>query len=148
MALVRGRLEVSIFGCRFLPRKLLGSWRHFLSVLRSGFLFSSRLCFHSIRTVKAGTCSVHLLVRHRAIDIGVMDNSIVHARHSGVITERISFPSAAPIAVPVVAIAVINPSVITDSRPPVPLVKRVNAIVPAPPGRGPKHSHCRRSHPD
>src|SRR5206468_1056980 len=83
-----------------------------------------------------------------AIDIGVMDDSIVHARHSGVITERVSFPSAAPIAVPVVAIAVINASVKTDSRPPVPLVKRVNAIVPAPPGRGPKHTHCRRSDPD
>src|SRR5437763_13465519 len=77
-----------------------------------------------------------------------MDDSVVAAGHSGVIPARVSFPSAAPAAVPVVAIAVVNAAVITDSRPPVTLVKRVNAVVPAPPGRRPKHTNRRRSDPD
>src|SRR5206468_1635816 len=120
--------------------QLLGGWRHFLNVRRSGFLCRALLRIHSIRTVKAGAVNVHLFV-HRVIDVGVMDNVGIHACHSGVVLEGVSAPSSAPVAVSGVAITIINASIKTDSWPPVPLVKRVCAVVPAPPGRGPKQTH-------
>src|SRR4029450_13216209 len=83
----------------------------------------------------------------RLIDIGVMDNIRIHARHSGVVLEGGSTPSAAPVAVSSVAVAVVNASIKTDSRSPVTLVKHVRAGVPAPPRRGPKQTHSRRCNP-
>src|SRR4029077_1777530 len=99
MAVIHRRLEIAILACRLLPRKLLGSWRHFLSVLRSGSLFGSRLRFHPIRTVKARTAGVRLSAHDRAVDKSVMHDGGIHACHSGVITKHVSFPSAAPVAV-------------------------------------------------
>src|SRR5439155_21508267 len=92
---------------RLLTRELLGGWWHFLSVRRSGFLCRGLLRIHSIRTVKAGAASGHLFV-HRVIDVGVMDNVGIHARHSGVVLEGVSTPSSAPVAVSGVAISIIN----------------------------------------
>src|SRR6266478_4286370 len=146
MALVHRSLELVILTCRLLSRKLLGGWRYFLGVPRSGFLFRSRLRFYPIRTVKARAGSVHLLV-HRAIDIGVMNDAGVHVRHGGVVTERVSFPVAAPVAVSGVAIAVVNAAVKTDSRTPVALIKSINTVAPSPPRRGPKQTYCRRGNP-
>src|SRR4029453_2046092 len=144
MALIHGRLEIVIFTCRFLSCELLGGWRHFLSVRRSGLLFRSRLRFDAIRPVEAGMASVHLFFYHRAIDVGVVNDGSVHARHGGVITERVSFPSAAPVTIAGVAVAVVDASVKTDSRTPVALIKSINAVVPAPPGRRPKKTDRRR----
>jgi len=147
MALVHRRLEILILTCRFLTRKLLGGRPCFLSVCRSGLLFGSRFCLYSIGTVKARTVSVNLSV-HRVIDVGVMDNIRIHARHSGVVLEGVSTPSSTPVAVSGVAITVINASVKTDMRPPITLVKYVSAVVPTPPWRCPKQTHCWRSDPD
>src|SRR5438128_8431728 len=108
MTLVHRRLEIPIFACRLLPCKLLGSWRNFLGVRRSGLLFRIRLCFHPIGPVKAGMAAVHLFIHHRAVDVGVMNDGGVHTRHSGVVLESVSAPSSAPVAVSVVAITVIN----------------------------------------
>src|SRR5438876_5000081 len=141
MTLVHRRLEIPILACRLLPRKLLRGWRHFLGVRRSGLLFRIRLCFHPIGPVKAGMAAVHLFIHHRAVDVGVMDDGGVHTRYSGVVAEGVSFPSAAPVAISVVAITAINASIKTDSRSPVTLVQHVCAVAPAPPGRGPKHTH-------
>src|SRR4029077_6667383 len=99
--------------CCFLSCELLGGRRH--PLLRGGFLFRSRLRFDAVRTVKARAGSVHLLV-HRAINISVMNDAGIHMRHSGVVTERVSFPAAAPVAVSGVAIAVVDAAVKTDSR--------------------------------
>src|SRR5437667_401323 len=128
--------------------ELVRSRRHFPGVLRSGFLFRSRLRFHAVRTVEAGMTSVRLFVHHRLIDVRVMNDVGVHARHGGVVTEGVSFPAAAPVTVSEVAIAVVNAAVKTDSRTPVTLVKHVNAVVPAPPGRRPKQTYCGRRDPD
>src|SRR6266404_3036556 len=144
MALIHRSLEAVILACRFLPRELLGGRRHLL--LRSGFLFRSRLRFYPVRTVKAGAGGVHLLV-HRAIDIGVMNHAGVHVRHGGVVTEAVSFPSAAPVAVSGIAIAVVNAAVKTDSRAPVAVIKSIKTVAPAPPGRGPKQTYYRRRNP-
>src|SRR5205085_11422350 len=116
MALVHRCVEIAILACRFPPCELLGSWRHFPSVLRSGFLFRSRLRFHPIRPVKAGTPTVHLLIHHRAVDKGAMNHSRIHTRHRRGITEHVSFPSAAPVTIAAVAKAIANASVKTDSR--------------------------------
>src|SRR6266436_6946626 len=134
MALIHRSLEIVILTCRLLPCKLFGGWRHFLGVPRSGFLFRSRLRFYPIRTVKARAGSVHLFV-HRAIDISVMNDAGVHVRHGGIVTERVSFPAAAPVTVSGVAKAVVNAAVKTDSRTPVALIKSINTVAPAPPGR-------------
>src|SRR5437762_11510226 len=134
MALVHRRLEIPILARRLLPCNLLGCWRHFPSVRRCGLLFRSRLRFHPIGTVKAGTVIGHLFIHHRAIDVGVMDDGGIHARHSGVITKRIPFPSAAPVTVSEIAMAIVNASVKTDGRAPVSLIKRVSAAAKAPPG--------------
>src|SRR4029077_20333730 len=63
------------------------------------------------------------------------------------VLEVVSTPSSAPVAVSGVAITVINASVKTDMGSPVTLVKRVRAVVPTPPSRGPKQPHSRRSDP-
>src|ERR1043165_6257352 len=117
-----------------------GARRPVLTFRRSGFLLRSRLCLHSIRTIKAGTVSGHV-VSHRLVDVGVMDNVGIHARHRRVVLEVVSLPSSAPVAVAVVAVAVVNAPVKTDSWSPVTLVKRVYTVVPAPPGRCPKYTH-------
>ena len=121
---------------------------HFLSVCHRRFLFCVRLRLYSaISTVKAGTVSVHVL-GERIIDVGVIDNGLIHARHSGVVLEVVSTPSSAPVAVSGVAITVINASIKADMRSPVTLVKRVCAVVPAPPSRCPKQTDLRWSDPD
>ena len=148
MALVHRCVEIAILACRLPPCELLGSWRHFPSVLRSGFLFRSRLRFHPIRPVKAGTATVHLFIHHRAVDKGVMNDSRIHTRHRGVITEHVSFPSAAPVAIAEVAVTVVNAAVKTDSRAPVAFIKHVSAVVEAPPRGCPKQTHCWWSHPN
>src|SRR5215469_4861405 len=132
MALIFRRLEIVILACRVLSRELFGGWPHFLNVLRSGFLFSGRLRFYSVWTVKAGVVNVHFFV-HRAIDKGVVNDGGVHMRHSGVVKERVSPPVAAPVAGTEVAKAVVDAAVKADSRTPVARIKRVNAIVPSPP---------------
>src|SRR5260370_19793047 len=115
MAFIHRSLEIVILACRLLPRKLFGGWRHFLGVPRSGFLFRSRLRFDAVRTVKARAGSVHLFV-HRAIDIGVMNDICVHARHGGVLTERVSLPPAPPLTRSGVAEAVVNSTVNTATQ--------------------------------
>src|SRR5207244_13184565 len=137
---------ILILACRLLTRKLLRSWRHFLIVRRSGFLCRALLRIHSIRTVKAGAVNIHLIV-HRVIDVGVMDNVRIHTRHSGVVLEAVSTPSAAPVAVSGVAITVINASIKTDPRSPITLVKHVSAVVPAPPCWSPKQTDGWRTNP-
>src|ERR1700730_6659522 len=124
-------MKIRILGCCLLSRQLLRGWRHFLGVFRSGFLLSSRLGFHSIGTVEAGMAAIHLLVYHVSINVGVVNEGLVHVRHSGVVTKRVSFPSAAPIAVSPIAMAVVNSAVKTDHRPPIDSVKDVSAIVPS-----------------
>lgn len=146
MSLVHRRPEILILACRLLTRKLLRSWPHFLSVRRSGFLFGIRFCLYSIGTVKARTVGVHIL-GERIVDVGVMDNRLIHTCHSGVVLEVVATPSSAPVAVSGVAITVINASVKTDMRSPVTLVKCVSAVVPTPPRRCPKQTHSGRWHP-
>src|SRR4029077_10992640 len=146
IALVHRRAEILILARGLLTRQLLGGWRNFLCVRRSGFLCRGLLRVHSIRTVKAGAVSGQLII-HGVIDVGVMDNVRIYARHSGVVLEVVSTPSAAPVAISGVAITVINASIKTDSRSPVTSVKHVSAVVPAPPWRSPKYAHCRRCNP-
>src|SRR4029077_13950872 len=117
------------------------------SIRRGSFLFGSRLCLYSIGTVKGRTVSINILLE-RIIDVGVVDNSLIHARHSGVVLEVVSTPSTTPVAVSGVAIPVINAAVKTDMRSPVTLVKGISAVVPAPPSRGPKQTDSRRRNPD
>ena len=146
--MVLRRLKIGILACCLLPRKLLGRGRHFLSVGRSGFLFRSRLRFHSIRSVEAGMAAVHFFVHHGAIDVGVVNDVRIHAGHSGVVAEGVSFPTAAPVAISPIAVTVVDSAVKADSRAPVALIKRVNAIIPAPPRRSPEQTHCWRSDPN
>ena len=135
------RVQIGILACCLLSRELLGGWRHFFGVCRSSFLFSSLLGFHTVRTVKRGATVVHLFAHHVAIDVGVVNDGLIHVRNSGVVTESVSFPSAAPVTIAPVAMAVVYASVITDSRSPIAVVEDVRAIVPAPPRRGPKQTH-------
>ena len=146
MALVHRRPEILILACRLLTRKLLGGWPHFLSVRAAAFCSAFGSAFIPFGTVKARTVGVHIL-GERIIDVGVMDNRLIHTCHSGVVLEVVSTPSSAPVAVSGVAITVINASVKTDMRSPVTLVKGVSAVVPAPPRRCPKQTHSGRWHP-
>src|SRR5215469_17009176 len=85
IALVHRRLEILILGCRLLTLKLLRSWPFFLSICRRSSLFCSRFCLYpTISTVKARTVSVHIL-GERIIDVGIMDNGLIHMCHSGVV---------------------------------------------------------------
>src|SRR5204863_6778180 len=120
--------------------KLLGRWPHFLSVRCSGFLRRGLLRIHSIRTVKTGPVSGHV-VSHRLIDVGVMDNVRIHTSHTGVVLEGVSAPSSAPMAVSGIAVTVVDASIKTYGWSPIALVKCVCAVVPAPPRRRPKQTH-------
>ena len=136
--LARRSEEVFVFGCRLLATQLFRRGADFVGVGHRLSLFCVRLRLYSaISTVKARTVSVHVL-GERIVDVGVVDHGLIHARHSGVVLEVVSLPSTAPVAVSGVAITVINASVKTDMGSPVTLVKRVRAVVPAPPSRCPK----------
>src|SRR4029077_8543969 len=127
--------------------QLLRRWPNFVGVRHRLSLFCVRLGLYStISTVKACAVSVHIPGK-RIIDVGVMDNGLVHTRHSGVVLEVVSTPASAPVAVSGVAETVIDASIKTDGRSPVTLVKSVNAVIPAPPRRCPKQTHSRRRHP-
>ena len=132
MALVHRRAEILILACQLLTFELLRRWPLFLGVRHRRSLFCIRLRLYPIiSTVKARTVSVHILAE-RIIDVGVVDNGLIHMRHSGVVLEGVSTPSSAPVPVSGVAITVINASVKTDRRSPVTLVKRVRAVVSNP----------------
>src|SRR5947207_15011879 len=146
VALVVLRLKIGILLCCVLSLELLRSWPHFLSVGRSSFLLGSLVRFDSVGAVETGTVLSHLLI-YITIDVGVVNDALVHVRHIGVVTEIVSNPAPAPVTVAGVAIAVINSSVKTDMRSPVTLVKYVSTIVPAPPCRCPKQTDTWRSNP-
>ena len=147
MTFVRRSEEVFVFGCRLLATQLFRRGADFVGVGHRLSLFCVRLRLYSaISTVKARTVSVNILLE-RVIDVGVMDDSFIHVRHSGVVLEVVSLPSTAPVAVSGVAITVINASVKTDMGSPVTLVKCISAVVPTPPSRCPKQTHSRRSNP-
>jgi len=57
--------------------------------------------YSAVATVKARSAGVHIL-GEVVIDVGVVDHGLIHARHSGVVLEVVSIPSAAPVAVSVV----------------------------------------------
>ena len=139
-------MKSGVLLCCLLSLELLGSRRHFFGVCRRRSLFCIRFCFNPIWAVKARTVSVHILGK-RVIDIGVVNDGLVHVRYSGVVLEVVSIPSSAPIAISGVAVTVINAAVKTDMRSPVTLVKDIRAVVPAPPCRGPKQTDGRRSNP-
>src|SRR4029077_13369772 len=61
--------------------------------------------------------------------------------------ERLHLRPPPPARAPGQAKTKVDPAVKTDSRPPVTLIKRVRAVVPAPPRRGPKQTYCRRCNP-
>src|SRR3982750_2108262 len=100
-------MKSGVLLCYLLSLELLGGRRHFLGVCRGSFLFRSRLRFHSIWTVKAGAVSVHILLEG-FIDVGVVNDGFVHVGHSGVVSEVVSIPSPAPIAISGVAITVVD----------------------------------------
>ena len=140
MALVHRRAEILILACQLLTFELLRRWPLFLGVRHRRSLFCIRLRLYPIiSTVKARTVSVHILAE-RIIDVGVVDNRLIHMRYSSVVLEGVATPSAAPVTVSGVAITVINASVKTDRRSPVTLVKRVSTVSPTPPSRGPKQT--------
>src|SRR5262249_959266 len=143
MALAHRSLEIVILACRLLTLELLRSWTDFLSVRSRGLLCRGLLRIHTIGTVEAGAVSIHI-PGERVIDVGVVDDVGIHARHSGVVLEGVSAPAPAPVAVSGVAKTVINAAVKTDSRPPVTLIKHVCAVAPAPPRRCPKQTYSRR----
>src|SRR3982750_2300976 len=102
-------MKIGVLLCYLLSLELLGGRRHFLGVCRGSFLFSSRLRFHSVWTVKAGAVSVHILLEG-IIDIGVVNDAFVDVRHSGVVREVVSFPSPAPMPISGVAITDFKPA--------------------------------------
>src|SRR5215469_5219165 len=148
MAVVIRRLKLRILACRFLTRNLLGCRRHFRCALCGSLLFCSRLGFHAVRTIKTGLSAVHLVVRYGAIDVGVMNDGSVHTRDGGVVMKRVSYPVAAPVSIPPIAMTVVNAAVETYSRPPIARVKNVSAVVPSPPGGGPQQANARRCDPN
>src|SRR4051794_30397812 len=98
-------MKTGVLLCYLLSLELLGRRRHFLGICRGSFLFRSRLRFHSIWTVKAGTVNVHILFEG-VIDVGVVNDGLVDVRHSGVVRESVSVPASAPIAISGIAITV------------------------------------------
>src|SRR4029077_8442114 len=125
--------------------ELLRGRRHFL--FRGGFLLGICLRFYSIGTVKAGMTAVHLFVHHIAINVGVVNDGLVHVGYGGVVPEPVPRPVAAPVAVSPVAVTIINSAIKTDRRSPVAFIEHVSAIIPAPPRRSPKHTDGWRSDP-
>src|SRR5882762_1057939 len=117
VALVVLRLKIGILLCCVLSLELLRSWPHFLSVGRGSFLLGSLVRFDSVGAVETGTVLIHLLI-YITIDVGVVNDVLIHVRHIGVVTEIVSNPAPPPVTVAGVAIAVINSSVKPDMRSP------------------------------
>src|SRR4029434_1312303 len=102
-ALVCGSAEILILTCQLLTFELLRRWPLFLGVRHRRSLFCIRLSLYPIiSTVKARTVSDHIL-GERIINVGVVDNRLINMRHSSVVLDRLSPPSAAPVTVSGVA---------------------------------------------
>ena len=97
------------------------------------------------RAVKAGAAAGAL--DDLFVDVGVVNHICVHPGHGPVIAERIADPSSAVVALPPVAVAVIDPAVEPDGRAPVAFVEEVIAPVVAPVSGGPQESDARRKNP-
>ena len=76
-----------------------------------------------------------------------MNHSCVHPGYGPVIAERIADPSSAVVAVPPVAVAVIDSAVESDGRSPVAVVEEVIAAVVGPVSWRPQESDARRKDP-
>ena len=104
------------------------------------------LGFRTARAVEARpTASV---AQNRLVGVGGRDDRSVYPVRGGVVEERVARPSAAIVAVSRIAVAVINPTVETDARAPVAIVKVIVAAPVAPVAGRPEESDTRRKDPD
>ena len=139
------RMQGRIF-LRCLDAGALGlGWRDVLRL--SGGLF---LCGGpGLRATRAVIASAAAGVGHDlVVGIGVVNHGGVHPGHGRVIAEGIAGPFAPIIAASSVAVAVINPAVKPNRRPPVSLVEIVTAATIAPVAGRPEKPDARRSDPD
>src|SRR5439155_13492704 len=146
LALIVLGMQRGIVLRRFNAGTLLGGWLDVLC-LRRGFLLYRGLGLRAARAVKAGPAA-RILIHDLFVDVGIVNHRGVHPAHGCVIAERIAHPFAAIVAIPPVAVAVIDPTVEPDRRSPVALVKNVAAATVAPIARSPEQSDARRSDPD
>ncbi len=98
-------------------------------------------------TVVAYTAAIKVIVRHRPIDIGVVNASPIHIGHGGVIGKMSPLPTATVVAIPVIAAAVINPAVITAMVSPITGMENKGASAPTPVTGCPIESHRWWQHP-
>ena len=61
------------------------------------------------------------------VNIGVMDNRMIHVNDGGIIPERISFPSATIKTRSTVTISIIHTTIKSDMRSPIPMVESIMA---------------------
>jgi len=89
----------------------------------------------AIAAVKADVIRFVAIDHGGVVDIG--DVGDVHVVDGAVVVEAIPFPTAAFVALTVIAIAVINSTVKTDNGSPIALMKKKAFVVPGPVAGGP-----------
>jgi hypothetical protein len=75
---------------------------------------------------------------YRAVNIGGVDDGLIHMHDRGVIGKRSTAPLAAGKSDATVAEAVVHTAVVADMGAPIAVIKAVMAIGPAPVGRRPQ----------
>src|SRR6476620_2515221 len=97
-------------------------------------------------TVKART-SGPVILHNLTIDVSVANHVWVHPARGRVVVEVVTDPSTTVIVTSVIAIAVVNPAVESNRRPPVTIVENVTASAVAPIAWRPEKTDPWRKHP-
>jgi hypothetical protein len=74
----------------------------------------------------------HASLHHRPVDVGVVNDRLIHMNDRSVVGESAAAPFAARKADAAIAEAVVHAAVIADVRPPVAFMEDVMAAFPAP----------------
>ena len=136
VALIDRIVLVPVISSFLLVRALRCS--RFETTISSCRLFSSggsRL--DSARTIKADVIIRRLVVDRCTVNVSVVDDRRIHVPHRRVILKGVALPSAAVETGTVIAVAVVNASIVSDLGPPITAVPTIVAIRKTPVTRGP-----------
>jgi hypothetical protein len=117
------------------------------TILRGRLFRGGRSRFDSIWTIKADVIIDRFVVDHRTVNVGVVDDRRIHVPHRCVIPKDVAVPSAAVETGAIIAVAIVNASVISDVRTPITAVPKIVAIRKSPVTRSPKVSRLRNLNP-
>ena len=123
-------------------------WSRLKTTILRGRLFRGGWSrFDSTWAIKADVTIACFVVDHGTVNVGVVDDRRIHVPHRCVISKDIAVPSAAVETGAIIAVAIVDASVISDVWPPITAVPNIIATRKSPVTRSPKVSRLRNLNP-